>query len=70
MTERPERQKREREGGRKKKEERERERKRQEEIRYCQTVAAVGAASTQAPCARESIALTHSIVSKGVGWVG
>lgn len=32
-------------------------------------MAAVGAASTQAPCARESIALTHSIVSKGVRWV-
>ena len=45
------------------------ERERQEEIRYCQTVAAVGAASTQAPCARESIALTHSILSKGVRWV-
>lgn len=44
-------------------------RERQEEIRYCQTVAAVGAASTQAPCARESIALTHSILSKGVRWV-
>lgn len=45
------------------------ERERQEEIRYCQTVAAVGAASTQAPCARESIALTHSILSKWVRWV-
>ena len=60
----------EKEGGRRRERVRERERKRQEEIRYCQTVAAVGAASTQAPCARESIALTHSIVSKGVGWVG